>query len=598
MAEPFSVANLPAGLKEPGVYVTVRTDGDPGLSAPNNRCLILGYMASGGTATADQPIRVLSQDQADAEFRSYSMLAHAYAAAKRQVPVGCEVWCLPLQEPSSGTAQIVNVEIVGEPSAGVVSAATTAAAADTVRVKYRGRGVAVSFKAGDAFSDIALAVKTAWDAFDNMPAVCGRSGAALTFTSPHKGAFDNGAVEVSFDSKGASGVAAKLGTVTFAGTAGATGSAALTMNAKSAQITITSGDDEADSATGLVNKLLTGSYPVRAAQPGTPTGVVTLYYANGRPVRPLSVSIALTSVTVQTATAAVGTAGAGVPTLTAALTALGSSEDAYKAWSLFYTSTSELSATATHIETESGVAEGSKGQHAIIALTNSAAAMAAANLPTATTPRLDSSRRYPILWAQSAANAGWELAARYAAQVAAESYVARNFNGMQFIGDESAPVVPIHPLDRPTRSERNDAIGLRHSPVSVDSSGNMAVIWAGTSYKPKGLKDAKLVKLSASLTLDYYIYDLANTLAAQFAGKKLKANSPARTTNSVTPRGVEEVVYRWARRLDDADLFDGAEAKRDAIKAAIVVSPTRLDVNVPFCPPPDLDIIAISGISE
>ena len=115
MAEPFSVANLPAGLKEPGVYVTVRTDGDPGLSAPNNRCLILGYMASGGTATADQPIRVLSQDQADAEFRSYSMLAHAYAAAKRQVPVGCEVWCLPLQEPASGTAQIVNVEIVGEP---------------------------------------------------------------------------------------------------------------------------------------------------------------------------------------------------------------------------------------------------------------------------------------------------------------------------------------------------------------------------------------------------------------------------------------------------------------------------------------------------
>jgi len=57
-------------------------------------------------------------------------------------------------------------------------------------------------------------------------------------------------------------------------------------------------------------------------------------------------------------------------------------------------------------------------------------------------------------------------------------------------------------------------------------------------------------------------------------------------------------VYRWARRLDDADLFDGSEAKRDAIKAAIVVSPTRLDVNVPFCPPADLDIVAVSGIQE
>ncbi|MBL9006532.1 MAG: hypothetical protein JNJ46_19910 [Myxococcales bacterium] len=598
MAEPFSIASIPSGVHEPGVYITLRTDGDPGLSAPNNRCLILGYLASGGTATADQPIRVLSQDQADVEFRSYSMLAHAYAAAKRQVPVGCEIWCVPLQEPSSGTAQVVNVEIVGEPSAGVVSAATTAAAADTMRIKYRGRGIAVSFKAGDAFTDIALAAKTAWDQFDNMPAVCGRSGAALTFTARHKGAFDDGAVEVSFDSKGASGVAAKLGTITFSGTAGTTGSATLMMNAKSAQITITSGDAETVSSTGLVNKLLTGSYPVRAAQPGTPTGVVTLYYANGRPVRPLGVSIALTSVTVQTATASVGTAGAGVPTLTAALTALGSSDDAYKAWSLFYTSTSELSATATHIETESGVAEGMKGQHAIFCLTNSAAAMATANIPTATTPRLDSSRRYPILWAMSAANAGWELAARYAAEIAAENYVARNFNGMQFIGDDSAPVVPIHPLDRPTRGERNDAIGLRHSPVSVDSSGNMAVIWAGTSYKPKGFKDAKLVKLSASLTLDYYNYDLNNTLDVQFRGKKLKANSPARTANSVTTRSLEEAVYRWARRLDDADLFDGAEAKRDAIKAAIVVSPTRVDVTAIFAPLADLDIIAVSAILE
>jgi len=287
-----------------------------------------------------------------------------------------------------------------------------------------------------------------------------------------------------------------------------------------------------------------------------------------------------------------------VPSLSAALTALGASDDAYKAWAGFFATTTELGTVATHIEAESSPAEGSKGQHFIICLTNSAAAMAAANLPTATTPRLDSSRRYPILWAQSAPNAMWELAARYAAGIAAEAYVARNFNGFEFVGDESAPVVAIHPLDRATRSERNDAIGLRHCPVSVNSAGNMAVIWAGTSYKPKGFKDAKLAKLSASLTLDYYIYDLGITLAAQFGGKKLKVNSPARTTNSTTPAAVEEAVFRWARRLDDADLFDGAEAKRDAIKAAVVVSPTRLDVNVPFVPPADLDILAVSGIAE
>jgi hypothetical protein len=57
-------------------------------------------------------------------------------------------------------------------------------------------------------------------------------------------------------------------------------------------------------------------------------------------------------------------------------------------------------------------------------------------------------------------------------------------------------------------------------------------------------------------------------------------------------------VYRWTQNLDDADLFDGAEAKRDAIRAAVVVSPTRIDVNVPFCPPADLDIVAVTGVQE
>ena len=601
MAEaPFLVADLPAGLYEPGVYVTVRTDGDVGLSAPNNRCLLIGYMATGGTGVPDAPYRALSQTDVDANFRSYSQLAHMYAAAKAQVPIGAEVYCVGLLEPSGGTAQVLNVEITGEPSAGVLSAATTAAAADTLTIKYRGRGVSVSFKAGDSFEAIATAFKTAWDAIENAPAVCGRSTAALTFTARHKGLYDDGALEVSFASKGASGVAAKLGTITFANAASVatTGGATLTMMSKTASIDIVDTGTAAASGTALVNKLLTAAYPVRAAQPGTPTGVVTLFYANGRPIRPLAVSIALSGVTVQTATAAVGTAGAGVPTLTTALGNLGASEDAYRAWALSYTSTTELSATATHIEAESGVAEGSKGQVAVFCLTNSAAAMSAANIPTATTPRLDSSARYAPCWAQSAGNAGWELAARYAAAVAAEAYVARNFNGLELIGSDEAPIVPIHPLDRPTRDERNQAIGLRHSPVSVNGNGNMAVIWAGTSYKPKGFKDAKLRKLSTRLTLDYYIYDLANTLTSQFAGKKIKTSSPARTGNSTTPAAVEEAVYRWTQNLDDADLFDGAEAKRDAIRAAVVVSPTRIDVNVPFCPPADLDIVAVTGVQE
>ena len=70
----------------------------------------------------------------------------------------------------------------------------------------------MSFKAGDSFEAIATAFETAWNLIEDAPAVIGRSTAALTFTARHKGLFDDGALEVSFASKGASGVAAKLGT--------------------------------------------------------------------------------------------------------------------------------------------------------------------------------------------------------------------------------------------------------------------------------------------------------------------------------------------------------------------------------------------------
>ena len=329
---PFITANLPAGLLEPGVYVEVRRDGDPGISAPSNRCLVTGYMGAGGTGVANEPYRALSQDDVDAKFRSNSMISHAYSACKAQVPIGAEIWLLPLLAPSGGTAAVVKFEITGEPVAGVLSTATAAAAADTMFVRYRGRGVNVGIKAGDDWATIATTFKTLWDALDGAPATCTRSSAELSLTNPHLGAYDNGALEVSFASKGASGVAAFLGTVTFAGTAGvaSAGTYTLTVSGKTIQATIVDTSTAAQSATAVVNKFLTTTYPIRAAQLASPDGVVKLFYVNGRPVRPLGVAGTLAGVTTQTATLARGTAGAGVPTLTDALTTLGASDDAYQ----------------------------------------------------------------------------------------------------------------------------------------------------------------------------------------------------------------------------------------------------------------------------
>jgi phage tail sheath gpL-like len=596
---PFQIADLPVGLKEPGVYVTIRIDGDVGLSEPNNRCLIWGYMSAGGSGVPNSPFRALSQDDVDANFQSYSMISHAYAAAKAQIPIGAEVWLMPLLEPAGGTAQAVTITITGEPTAGVLSTATAALAADTMTIRYRGRGVQVGIKAGDTWATIATAAKAAWDALLNAPATCGLSTATLTLTARHKGNFDDGAVEVTFDSKGVSGVAASFGSATFAGVASvaSAGSVVTTVANRVVTTTITDTETAVASGTALVNSFLTDSYAIRVAQPASPTGAVTLFYVNGHPVRPLTVTSVLSGVTTQTLTVVNGTAGAGNPTLTSALNNLAQLEDYFRAWSVFYTTIAELSAMATSVEAQDAVPI-MKGQIVSFGLTNSLTAMSAANIPAVTTPRLDSSARYTPLWATQAPNAGWELASRLAAAEAAEPFVARNWNGFEFIGTTSAPLVAIHPLDRPSRDDRNAAIGLRHAPVTVNSKGNMSLVWGGNCYKAKGFKDAKLVKISARMTLDYYRTDLINYLGSLFAGKKIKTQSAPRTGNSTDINAVKTAVYRWTKRLDDADLFDGAEANRDAIKAAIVVSPTRIDVNVPFVPPADLDIIAPVGIQS
>ena len=102
---PFLIADLPAGLYEPGVYVTVRTDGDVGLSAPNNRCLLLGYMSTGGTGVPDAPYRALSQSDVDANFR-VPQSRTCTPPRSRRFPSAPEVYCVGLLEPSSGTAQV------------------------------------------------------------------------------------------------------------------------------------------------------------------------------------------------------------------------------------------------------------------------------------------------------------------------------------------------------------------------------------------------------------------------------------------------------------------------------------------------------------
>jgi phage tail sheath gpL-like len=149
MTAPFQPLKLPAGLEEPGIYVGFVLDSDPGLSAPNKRELIFGYMTAGYPGVPDAPVSGLNITDVENTFGPKSMLAHRYAAAKAEVPIGFEAVLVPLLEPSAGTASAITFEITGEPTAGVLSSATAAAAADTMIVSLRGRGVQVGIRKDD-----------------------------------------------------------------------------------------------------------------------------------------------------------------------------------------------------------------------------------------------------------------------------------------------------------------------------------------------------------------------------------------------------------------------------------------------------------------
>lgn len=129
----FPLVSLPAGQKLPGISTQVNLNGAGLTARPNNKVLLWHYVGAGAPADLYTARQVISQAQVDALCKSWSPLAHMFAAAVSQLPqgIGAEFWIVPLAEPSSGSVRSCKVKILGKPVSGVVSSATTASAADT-----------------------------------------------------------------------------------------------------------------------------------------------------------------------------------------------------------------------------------------------------------------------------------------------------------------------------------------------------------------------------------------------------------------------------------------------------------------------------------
>lgn len=596
MAEFPLNAHVPPGYKIPGIYTSV-IDGDPGAPAANHRVLCFGYMAGTGMASPNVPFLGTTQEQVDRAVGSSSLACAGYVAAKSQLPqgVGAEVWVLPLLEPVAGTQATHVIQFVPAPQRGVLGTNTAALAASLCEVYVAQRKARFLIDLGDTFSEIASKAQAALSGVARLPVQTSVSGSTVTLTDIHKGEHGND-LPVRVDiANSACGVAASPGSLTFAGNAGADGSVMVNLGMRAATAPLKNANTPEKSAVALREAINADAYACSAATPATPTAVVTLCYRNERSVHRISASVSKT-VAPQTVTAAVGTAGSGVPDLSLALAGLEGEAKGYAVWSCFWTDASSWSSVLMHLEEQSR-SPVEKGQVAHGCITTPLPDDPSQGLAASTTPVLTSSERVALLWCPGSPNRGWEVCARSAAWMALQGV--RNYNGDVLKGNESHPLGAAHRADRPGLSEVNTAIAtFFQTPVVPNEDGENAIVRSTTTYKPRGILDEKYTKWSHVVAIDALRAGLRQRLGVLFANKQLKAYSKARTSRATTAESIREAVYVYLKEQDALDLYDGAEGIRDAIVAGIVVSPTRVDVALPFRVPADLDQISIVGIQQ
>lgn len=106
----------PTSLRVPFFYAEVNS----GLSyfAGNSKHLIIGQKLAAGSAAADTPI-IVQSNNIDALFGAGSMIGDMIRTAKRNNPLG-EIWALPVADPT-GVAATGKIALAGAPSPGLLT---------------------------------------------------------------------------------------------------------------------------------------------------------------------------------------------------------------------------------------------------------------------------------------------------------------------------------------------------------------------------------------------------------------------------------------------------------------------------------------------
>ena len=564
--------DLPSSWLIPGVYLQLNLNGSgAGLNSATKRLLLVGYKGAVGNAPQDTPIQILQQSDANTAFGQGSDLARMYAAAVSQVGPGtCDVFCLPIAEPSTGTAATHLITIIG-----------TATAAGSIDAWVCGYKASIAVALGDTPTMIAANLAAGLLTLNDTPVVASAATGTVTLTAKFKGLTGND-LPVMVNVNGSIGVQASPGTVAFTGTAGSAGTAVLQVGGTAVSAVINTSDTATVAGASLVTALASTAAPVTGSNAA---GTVTLFYVPNRIVHRIGLT---TSTTVQTVGVAVGVAGAGAASLTAALANV-AAQSAYRLWVTSMNDAASLGTLSAHIEL---YANGLYQKDQVLHYGDTTGLVVAGAVAGATTPTLSSSPRYVTAWCPDSPQQAHEIAARSAAIVCVEDFYARNYDGKALQTSGTVPLLLPAKAVRPFPGDVNAAMFSYHmTPLVVDEfSGTLRIVRGMTTFRGS---DQRLWDWSYIQTLGFYRYDLGIFLAQRFSGKSLKLNGDPKSPNVVKVQSIANAVYERLKSYDDADLFDGAEALKQSVSAnsdPVVVG--RVNVFVPCRPPLNLHQIA------
>ena len=594
--------DLPISYQVPGIYVYLSRAG-AAPPAVNRRVLLLGYKTSAGTALGGDIVRAISEDdvvQAAGKGSDLHRMWRSFNA--HSSTTGSEIYLAVMNSPS-GAAQTRTITILQAPSgAALGTGGTGAAAAGFMSVWICGVRYDVQIANGDTYATIAANLAAAITANqDFLPCTAGVASATVTLTARHAALTSADMPLIVTFSNTAMQLAASPGTITFATTAAAGGTATLGVATQAATATVLDTQTAAVIGASMVSAINSANaFPVRAAQTA-PSADLTLFFVEGRVFNLAYTSI--TTATTTTMTPAWGTEASGLPSAASPSlsTVIGNinTQLPFKLWITPFTgmgsvvaasgqtrngSTSDLTILGTlsqNIETQANGIN-CKGQVLVVADTRSLSVAGA--VPAGTSPALTASPRTFMGWCPASPQQAVETSARIASLVMTRiDYAPYNYSGETLNTDYRTPYLAPHNAVRPSDAEVNAAILSYYlAPLRTNDAGQVAVVSGRTTAKPSATMAGDYVFWGTILADDFVRDDLRQNLPGVIRGKSLKNFSPPRTQFTTTAEAVRTAVAARMSYYDSIDLFDGGSGLEEGLFAQVNVAlPSRIDVALP-----------------